>query len=166
MRFIPDKKDSFKGAFIYAAGDTIAALILGDFSIIRLLGMMLIGATIYAWEIPSYFRWIDRRTKGIEHKIKHAFTRTLLAFLYFNPLWIARHLIFIAILSSNPENITYTLLKTAIISWFFNIPISIIGNAIIQLGLPLKWRFAGSAIFSGLMAIYYAMSGVWFNAEK
>jgi len=40
------KNNILKGAVIYAAGDSIAALILNEFSLIRLLGMMFIGATV------------------------------------------------------------------------------------------------------------------------
>jgi len=151
------------GAIIYAAGDTTAALILGQFSPLRTLGIMLIGATIYAFEIPTCFHYIDRYTAKIENRIRHALSRTLLAFLYFNPLWIARHILFITILNGDWSAINSGLLKAALLSWLLNIPLSLTGNAIIQLKLPLKWRFIGSAIFSGLMAIYYALSGVWFN---
>lgn len=151
------------GAIIYATGDTIAALILGEFSPARTLGMMLIGATIYAFEIPTCFHYIDLRTAKMKRGLRNAITRTLLAFLYFNPLWIARHLLFITILNGNWDAINPSLLKVALLSWLANIPISLVGNAIIQIKLPLRWRFIGSAIFSGLMAIYFAMSGIWFS---
>ncbi len=161
-----DGRDVRNGAVIYAAGDTVAALILGQFSLARLLGMMLVGATLYAWEIPNYFRWIDRRTEGMPRGLRFAAARTGLALLYFNPLWIARHLLFIALFGGQWTTVHWGLLHTALLSWLFNIPLSAIGNAIIQVALPFRWRFAGSAIFSGLMAIYYALSGVWFHAGK
>jgi len=148
---------------IYAAGDTVAALILGQFGWLRLAGMMLVGATVYAVEIPAYFRWIDRRTAEMPRGLRFALARTALAMLYFNPLWIARHLLFIAVFSANWPVIRPALLMTALLSWLVNIPISFAGNAVIQVVLPLRWRFAASATFSGLMAVYYALSGVWFS---
>lgn len=163
MKFRIHRHNIRSGAIIYAAGDTIATLILGQFSPVRTLGMMLIGATIYAFEIPTCFHYIDKYTANMKRGLRHAFTRTILAFLYFNPLWIARHLLFITILNGDFSAINAGLLKTALISWMFNIPISITGNAIIQLKIPLRYRFIASAIFSGLMAIYFAMSGVWFH---
>ena len=88
------KKNILKGAIIYSTGDTIASLMMNDFSWIRLVGMIIIGATIYAFEIPNYFKWIDRKT--IDKKgVNLLMSKTLLAILYFNPLWIARHLLFI-----------------------------------------------------------------------
>ena len=56
------KSNILKGALIYSVGDAIAALLLNEFSIYRTLGMILVGATIYAFEIPNYFTWIDRKT--------------------------------------------------------------------------------------------------------
>lgn len=164
MKLRLDRRDVANGALIYAAGDTVAALILGQFSPGRLLGMMLVGATIYAWEIPNYFRWIDHRTEGMPRGMRFALARTGLALLYFNPLWIARHLLFIAIFSGRWSTVHWGLLHTALLSWLFNIPLSAVGNAVIQVALPFRWRFVGSAVFSGLMAVYYALSGVWFRA--
>ena len=151
-----------KGGLIYAIGDTIAALILGDFLWLRMLGMLLIGMTVYAFEIPNYFSWIERKSKGLEG-LKLSLYKTTLAILYFNPLWIARHLLFIKLISSQFDEIGWNLLSIALISFVVNIPISIIANHFIQTKISLKARFVASAIFSGLMAIYYAMSATWFN---
>lgn len=165
MRFIPLKSDAYNGAIVYAAGDLIASLLLDEFSIIRFIGMMLVGGTIYAWEIPTYFRWIDHRTENMKNQLYYAFTRIFLALMFFNPLWIFRHLVFIAVLNGNFNSINLALFNVAYLSWLVNIPISIIANAIIQLAIPFKWRFFGNAIFSGMMVIYYAMSGIWFNTQ-
>lgn len=165
MVLYPSKRDALFGLLIYGAGDTVAALILGQFMWARLFGLMFVGATLYAWEVPAYFRWIDRRTAGLARGPRLAVARTALALLYFNPLWIARHLLFIAVFSSNREALQVALLHTATVSWLVNIPLSLVGNAIIQVALPLRWRFVGSATFSGLMAVYYALSGVWFDAR-
>lgn len=156
------KQNILKGAVIYTIGDTIAALLLNEFLVTRLLGMLLIGATIYAFEIPNYFAWIEKKT--VDKKgVKKTFLKTILAIMYFNPLWIARHLFFIGLFSLKFENLNWTLLTIAFWSFLFNIPISFIANYIIQNKIKLNWRFMASAIFSGLMAIYYALSMVFFS---
>jgi hypothetical protein len=122
--------------------------------------MMLIGATFYAFEIPNYFDWIVKKTQFLKG-LKATLTKTILAILYFNPLWIARHLLFIKLFSR--QAIGWNLLEIAFWSFLVNIPISFIANYIIQNRFKLKWRFLGSAIFSALMAIYYALSETLFN---
>ena len=156
------KQNILKGALIYSAGDTIAALLLDEFSWYRLLGMMFIGATFYAFEIPNYFDWIVKKTQFLKG-IKATVTKTILAIAYFNPLWIARHLLFIKLFSGKFEAIGYNLLEIAFWSFLVNIPISFIANYIIQNRFKLKWRFMGSAVFSAIMAIYYALSETIFS---
>ncbi len=162
MRFTYSKQNILKGALIYSAGDTIAALLLEEFKLYRLLGMILIGATIYAFEIPNYFAWIERKTKSL-NGIKKTFTKTSLAIIYFNPLWIWRHLVFIKLFSGNFKQIDLNLLQIASLSFLVNIPISFIANYVIQNKIYLRWRFLASAIFSALMAIYYALSETIFK---
>ncbi|CAL2101378.1 membrane protein of unknown function [Tenacibaculum sp. 190130A14a] len=124
--------------------------------------MILIGATVYAFEIPNYFAWIDRKT-GYLNGIQKTLAKTGLAIAYFNPLWIFRHLAFIKLFSGNYEHINSGLLLIALWSFLANIPISFIANFIIQNKIKLDWRFLASAIFSALMAIYYALSETIFN---
>ena len=164
IKTVFSKSNVLYGLTIYAIGDSIAQLILGHFDWMRTAGMMAVGASIYAWEIPAWFSFIDRRTDNIVPNMIRILARTGLALLYFNPLWIARHLFFIILFSEGFGAVSWGLLQTALISWLVNIPVSIIGNVIIQGLLPLRWRFVGSATFSALMAIYYALSGVWFHA--
>jgi len=123
---------------------------------------MIIGATFYAFEIPNYFDWIVKKTEHLKG-LKATLTKTILAVLYFNPLWIARHLLFIKLFSGQFEAIGFNLLEIALWSFIINIPISFVANYIIQNRFKLKWRFMGSAIFSALMAIYYAMSETLFS---
>lgn len=156
------KQNILKGAIIYSIGDTIASLMLHEFSWMRVLGIVFIGATVYAFEIPNYFIWIDKKTAHLDG-IKKTIYKTVLAIAYFNPLWIARHLFFIKLFSQNYESINTNLLYIAFLSFLINIPISAIANYIIQNKIKLDWRFMASAIFSGLMAIYYAMSENWFS---
>lgn len=156
------KSNILRGALIYSAGDTIASLLLDEFTIYRLIGMMFLGATLYAFEIPNYFQWIVKKTQHLTGN-KLTFTKTGLAIAYFNPLWIWRHLLFIKIFSGNFEQIDLDLLFIASLSFLVNIPISFIANYIIQNKVHLRWRFLSSAIFSAIMAIYYALSETLFN---
>jgi len=156
------KNNILKGALIYSLGDSIAALILHEFSLTRFLGMVLIGATFYALEIPNYFNWIETKTKNLKG-LKYVLSKTGLAIAYFNPLWIARHLFFIKLFSGNFEALNLNLLYIAWISFLVNIPISFFANFAIQTKTPLKWRFFASAVFSALMAIYYALSETLFS---
>tara|TARA_R110002072_G_scaffold290921_1_gene458787 strand:- start:7388 stop:7876 length:489 start_codon:yes stop_codon:yes gene_type:complete len=151
-----------KGGFIYAAGDVIAALISDNFSMTRLLGIFLIGATVYAFEIPNYFKWIDQKVKDTG-KIKDSINRALIATLYFNPLWIARHILFIKLVSGDFDTIGWGLISMGITSFVINIPVSLIANHIIMNKIVLKHRFLASSIFSGIMAVYYSLSAVWFG---
>ena len=124
--------------------------------------MVLVGATIYAFEIPNYFTWIDKKTISF-NGIKKTLVKAILAIAYFNPLWIFRHLAFIKLFSGNHDQINTYLLTIAVWSFLVNIPISFIANYLIQNKVKLDWRFLASAIFSAIMAIYYALSETLFN---
>jgi hypothetical protein len=139
-----------------------AALILGEFSVGRTAGMALVGGLIYALEIPRYFRWIDRRVPS-RGTARSTLARGGLAMLYFNPVWIARHLLFIRLFSGRWNDVSWALLGTGLASWAANVPLSLLGNLVIQNALPYRWRFLASALFSALMAVYYAVSAVWFG---
>ena len=156
------KKDIIKGAVIYAIGDTIAALLLHEFQLTRLLGMAFVGGTFYAFEIPNYFIWIDKKTNQFKGA-KKTIVKTMLAVIHFNPLWVARHLLFIKLFSLNFEAINMNLIYIALWSFVFNVPISILGNYIIQNKIKLDWRFLASSIFSGILAVYYAFSELFFK---
>jgi hypothetical protein len=87
--------------------------------------------------------------------------RTLGAILYFNPLWIIRHMLFIR-LGSNPSSLLTAgaWRDCAIVgakSFLLNLPISFTGNYIIQMRMPLRWRFLASSIMSAILACGYAM---------
>jgi len=153
--------DIIRGVLIYSIGDTIASVFLSEFSLLRMLGIMLVGGTVYAFEIPNYFRWIDKKA-GKMSGPKGSLSRAGLAILYFNPLWIARHLLFIQLLNGNWGGIKWNLLSLGFYSFAANIPVAFTANYVIQNKIPLKWRFFSSAVFSSLMAIYYAMSQTIF----
>lgn len=151
-----------RGSIIYAAGDTVAAFISHEFSLIRLVGILVIGATLYAFEVPNYFNWIDKKVSHAS-SFKSKITRASLAMFYFNPLWIARHILFIKLLLGQYEQISWGLISIGALSFLVNIPLSLSINYLIQNKIALQHRFIASAVFSGLMAIYYSLSAIWFG---
>lgn len=154
-------KNHLAGGLIYMCGDAVAALITGEFGAVRALGVLAIGAGLYGFEIPRYFRWIESKMAPVPEK-RRAMLKTGLALAYFNPLWIARHLALVYWVSGKTAEIGWQLLRTGGLSFLVNIPASILANYLIQNKVPLRYRFWASALFSGLMAIYYSMSSVWF----
>ncbi len=150
------------GAVFYTVGDTIAALLSDEFSWIRVLGMILIGGVLYAWEIPAYFGFINKlSTKYVGWKA--SVLRMLLAQVYFNPIWIVRHLAMIKLLLWRTDMLNMELFTIAWYSFLWNIPVSLFANYIIQNVVREKFRFLANAIFSGMMAVYYALSASWFS---
>ncbi len=127
-----------------------------------MLGMMFIGGTVYAFEIPNYFRWIDTKTTGTTG-LRGSLSRTGLAILYFNPLWIARHLLFIQIVQGSWSSIDWNLLRLGLYAFMVNVPVAFAANYVIQNRIPLRWRFFSSAVFSSMLAVYYALSHAIFN---
>ena len=162
MKIEYNASDIIRGGAIYVAGDTIAALLSNEFEWSRLLGILLIGATIYAFEIPNYFRWIDSKITE-NGSLKSSMKRAFLAMLYFNPIWIARHVLFIKLFTKAYSEIGLNLISVGIISFVVIFPVSLVANYIIQNKISLKHRFLASAIFSGLVAIYYSLSDYWFG---
>ncbi len=155
------KRDSLHGAIIYALGDSCAALLTDEFQFSRLIGMMLLGGSLYAIEIPWYFAWIELRfnKQGIGNSIK----RAIAAQAFFNPLWIARHLAFIQFFSGQFAAIQWSLIGIGVDSFVHIVPFALFVNYAIQNFIPYHWRFLANAVFSALMAIYYALSEVWFG---
>jgi len=156
------RRDLLTELVIYGSGDAIAALLTDQFSLQRAFGMALIGALLYGLEIPHYFRWVAR--VATPHSRGRAILiRTGLAMLYFNPLWVARHLALIALLQGRIDTIDLALLLTATQSFLSAIPITVSANLLIQNVVPLHYRFLGSALFSCFMAIYYPLVARFFT---
>lgn len=153
-------KNAWVGGVVYALGDSIATLLTGDFQYQRMLGMLILGGGLLAWEIPTYFQYIERRFNRPGYLC--AIKRTLLAALFFNPLWIARHMLFIKVFAGRWQEIALDILVIATQSFIYCFPVSLLVNYIIQNKVSLKWRFAVSSSYSALMAIYFALSGVFF----
>jgi len=152
-------QNALRGLVIYAAGDTAASLISGEFCLTRAVGMMAVGGTLYAVEIPSYFAWIDRRVPE-GGPLRARLARATLALLWFNPLWIARHLLLIRLFSFDWQAIGPELLAIGGWSFLVNAPFSALANYLIQNKARRTHRFFWSAAFSALLACYYALSDV------
>ncbi|MCK5662058.1 MAG: hypothetical protein KAI17_01160 [Thiotrichaceae bacterium] len=153
-------KNAWVGGVVYALGDSIATLVTGEFQYQRMLGMMILGGGLLAWEIPTYFQYLERRFNQPGYMC--AIKRTLLAALFFNPLWIARHMLFIKVFAGRWQEIALDILVIATQSFNYCFPVSLLVNFIIQNKVSLKWRFVVSSSYSALMAIYFALSGVFF----
>lgn len=170
---------------LYPAGDLVAQLIVGELNGYRLLILSLVGGTIYQFEVPLWFRWLDQRTVSERqiakvpvltwltqsdsewHHRLNWFGRTLGAMLYFSPVWIVRHMLFLKLATVPWNEIIWvatiqTLWKASCMSFIVNMPFSLLGNYIIQARLPLKYRFLGSIIMTGLFSIAYALAYKFF----
>lgn len=148
------RRDLVTGLLIYGTGDSIAALLAGEFLLARCLGMAAIGALLYGLEIPHYFRWVSSKSSVLS-AWQAALLRALLAMLYFNPLWVARHLFFIHWFSG--AAVDSGIFLVALQSFITALPLTVLANLLIQNGIPLTYRFAASALFSCLMAIVYPL---------
>ena len=162
MKFVYTPANIVNGGLVFAAGDSIAAWLQDGLDWKRALGMLILGATFYAFEIPNWFRWIEKKTSALEGA-KLSLAKMGLAMVYFNPLWIARHLFLIMLFSGRFSEASPDLLRVASLSFLANIPISIVANFLIQNVVPLRWRFLFSSLFSAAMAVYYALSATWFS---
>ncbi len=110
FRLIIKPSESIKGALVFGLFDAIAAYILGEFSFLRLLGMSLMGATFYAIEIPSFFAWIEAKSQTMK-KGHGKLYKTLMTAVYFNPLWVVRHMCLIYLL--NRQSFGWEVFNTA-----------------------------------------------------
>lgn len=161
MTLFYSRTNILRGSIIYGIGDTIAALISGDFLITRLIGMMLIGGTVYAFEIPNFLHYLNEKIDV--NSFKGKMIRATLFHLYFNPLWIARHLLMISLISMQFNEVGWGLITIGWYSFLYSTPFVFPANYAIQNLIPYKWRFTASSTFSGIMAVYYALSEVLFK---
>ncbi len=136
-------------------------MIINDFSIGRLLGILFLGGFVYALEIPKYLKWLSN--KFYKDEVYSKIISTILFTLYFNPLWIARHLLILNLFEGNFSQINWDLLRIGFnsfaYSFFFTLPV----NYIIINKIHKKWKFAVTAVFSSSMAVFYALSEVIFK---
>jgi len=154
-------QNALRGALVYTSGDTAAALLLDQFDTARLFGIMLVGSTLYAVEIPAYFRWVERRCGGTGWR--RAVDKALLAQAFFNPLWIARHLAFVKCFAGHVDEIDGRLLVTATESFLHMLPVGVVMNYLIQNRVSLSWRFLASACYSAVTTLYFALGEVLFG---
>lgn len=166
------------GWVLYPLGDLVGQLIMGEFSALRVLVVMLVGGIFYRLEIPFWFRKLESLEISSSSMEKFSILKlitgkgepvrlnwlgkTIGATLYFNPLWMARHMFFI-ICATTPLNdievgqAIEQSLRTGTMSFFTNLPITVIANYLIQEHLPLKRRFLGSAILTTVLTVKYAI---------
>lgn len=156
LRNMYQKRHLITGFLVYGSGDLVASLLTHDFSFGRVLGMSCVGALWYGLEIPHYFRWLDQRSAR-PFIIPDAVLRPLLATLYFNPLWVARHLMLIMLFSGDGENISWDIFDTAVQLFLNAMPLALVANVVIQNVVPLSQRFLASALFSCFMAVFYPL---------
>lgn len=168
---------------LYPAGDGIAQLILGEVSLTRLLALSLVGGIIYQAETPRWFRWLDQwrispataqktpwrwLTQPDETQYRlNWIGRMLGSMSLFSPPWITRHMLILKLSTTPWHHIALTstlpeLWLAACKSFLTNLPLSIVGNYIIQARLPLQYRFWGSICMSGIMGIAFALAYRFF----
>ncbi|WP_373531927.1 hypothetical protein [Vampirovibrio sp.] len=181
-------KNSWIPWVLYPTGDLIAQFILGEFQVLRLMALSLVGGLVYQQEVPRWFQWLDQRSftaaqvqafpplkwltqpqQGAQPQIYRLgwFGRTLGAMLYFSPLWITRHMLILKVATTAWGHIAIAatlqdLWLASCKSFLVNLPLSLLGNYIIQARLPLKSRFLGSIIMTGLMSIAFALAYRFF----
>jgi hypothetical protein len=148
------------GGSVYCLGDFIATFLLDDISLFRSIGIFCLGGILYNVEISLYFKWIEKTRLNLKWR---KVTKSLLAAVFFNPVWIFRHFVFIKLFTFSLVDITFTLFITSVYSFVVNTPISLVGNYIIQNVITEKERFVASAIMSGLMAVSYALTEVYLS---
>lgn len=122
--------------------------------------MALAGGIIYAWEIPKWFDWI-------RNNLQNPFARAFAAVVYFNPLWIMRHFLLVIMATEFHRLLVWdnypVFFMTSVNSFFGAILVSVFCNYAIQNWITTERRFMASSIFSGFMAMYYALSKVWLE---
>lgn len=172
------------GWLIYPSGDLVAQLIMGQVSLARTLIVVLAGGLLYRFEIPACFRridavsflpstilrhpWLGFFTKAVNEDRKlNWLGRTAAAMLYFNPLWITRHLLIISATSINfSVGVTAVLggvLSSGAISFVTNLPLTVAANYFIQVHVPARWRFFASATLTAALTLKYAIEFRFFG---
>lgn len=154
--------DMLRAGLIYGGGDSLAALLTGQFAWPRAIAITLLGALLYAPEIRAWFAWIARRIPEAGAP-RAQLQRTLLALAWFNPLWIARHALFIRLADGRWQQIDAGLLTLGLATFLCNLPVALLANWLIQNRVPLRWRLTASALFSAAMAVWYALAETWLG---
>lgn len=173
--------DKISGWIIYPIGDLIAQLVLGDVSLLRLLIIALVGRYVYAIETPKWFGFLATWKRALKptgiakffwEKQKDGFyfswlSKTLGSTFWFNPLWIARHMLVLELANIITGTSSFfkflpQALHLGSISFVMQFPVAIVVNYIIICRLDAKSRFIWASIFSGTLSIYYAVVRVYF----
>ncbi|MBI1270751.1 hypothetical protein GC174_09990 [bacterium] len=181
----------FAGWVLYPLGDLFGQIIMDDVNPVRYIAVMIAGGIIYRFEIPRWFHLLDSFRLSSDTENRYPFFKklvheddtglrfnwlgkTLGAALYFNPLWIARHLFLIKVATLvGPDMHWYAgvdfvaiiiaSLKSGTVSFFTNLPIALTGNYLIQERMNLRYRFVGSAALTTVLNAKYAIEFVIFS---
>ncbi len=163
---------------LYPISDLIGQLIANQFNFSRVLVLALVGGLVYQREIPSWFRQLSDLQinpnllgfRFLHHFIEkdkflarlNGLGRTVGSICYFNPLWIARHMVFISLATTSwkelvPGAVLFSAIGAGTATFLVNLPLALFGNYLIQDKLPLRLRYFGSIILSATMSIIYAI---------
>jgi len=167
------------GWLVYPLGDLIGQLIGGNLNIARIVAIALAGGIIYRREIPAWFAFLVRFKVSPSTARRFPFMRLILkddadglklnwlgrtlgATIYFNPLWMARHMMIIMLATHSWVTFNWAqaladALVLGVKAYVCNLPMTLVGNYIIQERLPFKYRLAGSSLLSALVSIVYAL---------
>ena len=177
------KLDKISGWLLYPISDLIAQLIIGDVSLLRIFIVAVVGRYVYAIETPKWFgflaTWARLNTpQGLsrffwsksETESTYQFnwlSKTLGTTFWFNPLWIARHMIILElanILTGKTGFISFLpqALYLGSVSFLMQLPVTLVVNYIIICHLTERTRFFWASVFSGTLSIYYAVMKVYF----
>lgn len=147
---------------IYCAGDTVACLISGQLLAVRMLGVFLLGTTVYAIEIHNYFALVRARVPAPKTS-RARWSRAMLAVAWFNPLWIARHQFFLKGFSGSLGVPGTNLIVLGSVSFLVNLPVALVVNYLIQNAVAAPRRVYASAAYSAATAVFYALMEIWFQ---
>lgn len=163
---------------LYPISTFIGQWISNDFHYGSLLTLTLAAVLFYQWEIPMFFKAVEeyRASDKLYSKLKLFFNeekainpigKTAAATLYFNPLWISRHMIFITLgavplASINWIELIDTSIRKGSMSFLVTMPVVLIGNYIVQNKISLEKRFLGNAVLSGILVLAYAIGYKFF----
>lgn len=173
------KIDILVACTLYPLGDLIGQMISHNINFHRLIALALIGCVIYRREVPDWFARLNKMQIA-EAQLKrfpwlnycvdssmpsgrlNGFGRTMGSVIYFNPFWIARHMLFIKLATTCwAELVPLTIICSTVVlgikSFLINLPLSYLGNYVIQAKLPLHLRYLGSVVLSTVLAIMYAL---------
>jgi hypothetical protein len=170
---------------LFPLGDLCAQLITQEFNPYRLLALSLAGGLIYQYETTAWFELLENKCFSPQELWVFPFLKpavrettesiyqlngvgkTMGAILYFNPIWIARHMLFITLGTTPCSSLNGAIVLSSLLSgsksFLVNLPLSLLANYILQEKIPYRYRYLGSIVLTGLFAIAYALHYQYFH---